>query len=632
MSVDYTKFSTSGNPNSPTQNPYATRWWSAPKESRSQAICAVVKAIGEYDSKRQTQYQTSARLYGNANLMGLNGLSFSKVQSVNNALKDRLTYNVAQSVTDTITSKMAKNKPKPMFLTSGGDYKLQRKAKKLQKFIDGIFYENGAHKLGPVIFRDGCVAGDGFVHVFARDGKVTYERVIASELYVDWADAFYDAPRQLHRVKNVDRAVLADLFPEKAALIKNANSATADMIGVARNVADLVTVVESWHLKSGPDAKDGLHCISIPEGELFSEKWEKDYFPFARFTWCKRLYGFFGQGLVEQIQNIQLEINKILWVIQRSFHLAGSFKVLIEHGSKIVKEHLNNDIGAVVSYTGTPPQYVVPQIVASEMYQHLQTLKNSAFEQAGISQLSAAAQKPAGLNSGKALREYNDIESDRFMTIGQAYEQFFLDLARLSVDCAKDIFAEDKKLSVKVPGAKFIETIDWKDIDLEEDEYVLKMFPVSSLPSEPAGRLATIQEYIQAGFIRPRTGRKLLDFPDLEQVEELANAAEEYLNEVFEKIVDDGKFTPPEPFDDLGLARELALQYYAQGKCNNLDEERLEMLRQYMDQLDVLEKKAAAALAPAMGLDGGGGAPQAAPMPTPQSDLIPNVPQAPPAA
>lgn len=517
-----------------------------------------------------------------------------------------------------------------MFLTSGGDYKMQRKAKKLEKFVDGVFYENSAHALGSIIFRDGCVSGDGFVHVFAKDGRVKYERVLGNELYVDWVDGFYDDPRQMHRVKNIEREVLLSMFPKKASLISTATASTADTVGSARNIADVIQVVESWHIPSGIDEKDGLHSINISEGNLFEEEWNKPFFPFARFSWSKHLWGYFSQGLVEQVQNIQLEINKILWVIQRSFQLAGSFKVLLENGSKIVKEHINNDIGCIVSYSGTPPQYVVPQIVAGEMYQHLQTLKNSAYEQAGISQLSAVAQKPAGLDSGKALREYNDIESDRFMTVGQAYERFFLDLARLSVDCARGIYEDQGSMTVKVPGSKFIQTIDWKDVNLEEDEYVMKMFPVSSLPSEPAGRLSTIQEYIQAGFINQRTGRKLLDFPDLEQVEDLANSAEDYLNEILEKIVDgDGSedtFTPPEPYDDLGLARELALQYYAQGKLNNLEEEKLDLIRQFMDQIDVLEQKAAQALQPPPGAHGPNGAPQAVPMAPPQSDLLPNAP------
>lgn len=604
-------------------------WWRAPVSERAQGIVATVKFISEYDSKRQTQYQISTRLYGNSNLVGLNGLSFTKIQSVTNALKDRLTYNICQSVVDTIAAKMAKSRPKPMFLTSGGDYKIQKKAKQLEKFMDGVFYENNITKLSPIIFRDAAISGDGFVHVFAKDGRVKYERVLANELYVDWADGFYDEPRQLHRVKNIDRQVLLEAFPNKRELILNANSASADMLGAAQNIADLVTVVESWHLPSGLGAKDGIHTINIAEGNLFDEKYTKLHFPFAKLSWCKRVWGYWGQGLVEQIQSIQLEVNKILWVIQRSFHLAGSFKVFLENGSKIVSEKINNDIGAIVSYSGTPPQYVVPQIVPLEMYTHLIRLKDSAYEQAGISQLSASSQKPAGLDSGKALREYNNIESDRFMVVGQAYEAFHLDLAKLSLEAAKEIYEEDKSFSVKVPGSKFIQSIKWKDVDMEDDEYILKMFPVSSLPQDPAGRLQTIQEYIQAGFISPRTGRKLLDFPDLEQVEDLANAQEDYLNEVFEKIIEDGEYTAPEPQDDLGLARELALEYYAKGKTNGLEQEKLQLIIDFLDQLDVLEGKAAEAMQPPQGMNPsapGLGAPQAVPLAPPVSPLLPNVP------
>lgn len=625
MGLDYTKFSTGGSSGDANSSVYVKRWWSVPAGERAQAIAGIVKQMSEYDSKRQTQYQISTRLYGNSNLMGLNGLSYSKIMSVNNSLKDRMSYNVVQSATDTIIAKMSKNKPRPLFLTSGGDSKLQRKAKKLDQFVDGIFYENDAYHLGPVALRDGCVFGDGFVHVYDYHGRVKFERVIPSELYVDWVESFYGEPRQIHRVKNIDRHVLIDMFPSKRKEILMANSASADLTGQYQNVADQITVVESWHLPSGPDATDGRHSIIIPESTLFDEKYDKPFFPFAQFSWCPRMYGFWGQGLAEQIQNIQLEINKILWVIQRSFHLAGSFKVFLENGSKIVKEHISNDIGGIVNYTGTPPIYMTPQIVAAEMYQHLATLKSAAFEQAGVSQLSASSLKPQGLNSGKALREYNDIESDRFMTIGQAYERFFLQLSKIAIDVAKDIYSEDKKYPVKVPGKRFIDTIDWKDIDLEDDEYIMKAFPVSSLPNEPAGRLETITEYIQAGFINPRTGRRLLDFPDLEQVEGLANAKEDYINQILDKIVEDGDYTDPEPYDDLQLCLELALEYYAQGKLQNLDPLRLDLIQNFIKKTQILIQKSQPPPMPMQGTAPGGQAqPQANPMPTPQSPLVQN--------
>lgn len=619
MTVDITKFSDRADV--PMPGALNKQWWKLTGDELAQSLTQIINFLHQHQGGRLTQQLISARLYGNLSIMGLNGLTFSRVASVQSALKDRISYNVVQSAVDTITSKIGKNKPKPLFLTEGGDYKIQRRAKKLDKFVDGVFYENDTYKLGLDVFRDGVIWGDGIIHCFEHYDRVKHERVLASELYVDEVEGFYGEPRQLHRVKNIDREVLLELFPNQAKQIKECDCATPDNLGGYENISDVLTVRESWHLPSGPEATDGLRAITLQNGTLGTDDWDKPVFPFARFQWSKRLFGYWGQGGAEQIQNIQLEINKLLWVIQRSMHLAGSFKVLLENGSKIVKEHLNNDIGAIIAYTGTPPQYITPPIVPQEIYQHLLTLKNAAFEQFGISQLSASAQKPAGLNSGKALREYNDIESDRFMSVGQAYERLYLDLAKLSIATAKDIYdRKGKKYEVKVPGKKFVETIDWKDIDLEDDEYVMKVYPVSSLPNDPAGRLQTVQEYAQAGYISPRTARKLLDFPDLEQIEDLQNSAEDYLHEVFEKMVEDGEYTAPEPYDDLQLAHELALEYYAQGKNNGLEEEKLDLLRQFMEQLQTIAQ--AAMQPPQLGA----GAPQAQPQPTPQSDLVQNVP------
>lgn len=615
MAIDYKSFGPNGPVNEGAVN---KRWWLVKKDDLAGSVAAIVNTLAQYDTPRQTQFQISTRLYGNVNLMGLNGLSYSKISSVTTAIRDRVTYNVIQSAIDTVTSKMCKNRPKPLFLTSGGDYKMQRKAKKLDRFVEGVFYQNTVYELAKDIFRDGAVFGTGVIHVFNEEGKIKYERVIASELYTDSVESFYGHPRQMHRVKNIDRGVLIDMFPEHRKKIEAAKSASADLTGIYQNVADQVTVVESWHLPSGAEANDGLHCITISDATLFTEKYEKDFFPFVFLHWSKRLYGCWGQGLAEQLQSIQLEINKILWVIQRSMHLHGTYRVWLKTGSKLPKEHINNDIGAVI-VSDEPPQYLSSSFIPQEYFNHLQTLKNQAFEQAGISQLSAASKKPSGLDSGKALREFSDIESERFIAIGQQYQQMFLDLAKITVSIAKEIYAENKHFSVQVPGKKFIETIDWKDVDMEADEFTLKLFPVSTLPSDPSGRLQTIQEYLQAGFLSPRQGRRLLDFPDLEAEESLANAAEEWLHQVLEKIVDEGEYTSPEPEMDLMLANELALEYYAQGKTLGLEEERLEMLRTFRDQINMLTEKAMPPQSPTP-------APQAVPQPPPVSDMIPNVP------
>lgn len=616
------------------------QWWRLDDDQCVEGISASLKHMQGRQNDRLLQQVVAARLYGNLTLLGSHGLALNR--QTNPLLRERISYNAIQSAIDTVTAKIAKNRPKPLFVTSGGDYKLQRKAKKLNQFVDGVFYENDAYKLGVAAFRDGAVWGDGVVHVFPENGRVKFERVMSSELWVDEVEAAHGNPRQMHRTKAIDRSVLLELARTWAGLagrskkeialveqkVQDATMTTPDGLANPDNLSDLIQVRESWRLPDGPEAtkqdpKGGRHVISIDGAILFSEPYLKPFFPFARFRWSPKLYGYWSQGGAEQVQNLQIEINKLLWVIQRSFHLAGSFKVLLKMGSKVSTEHLNNDIGAIINWTGdVPPQYVVPQIVPPEIFQHLLTLKLAVYEQLGISMLSANSQKPAGLNSGKALREFNDIESDRFQVIGQEYERFFLDLARLAVSVVKDI-AGGRSYKVKAAGRQALSFIDWKDINLDEQDYVLQAFPVSSLPNDPAGRMQTIAEWVQAGWVTPRRGRRLMDFPDLEMAEGLANAAEDYLTAIIERMVDEGDYTAPEPYDDLALARELALEYYQRGKANGLEEERLELLRRFLVQVDAVESGASA---PAS--DAAPGAPQAVPMPPPVSELVPNVPGA----
>lgn len=617
--MDFTDFHKDGEkPKNVITPNHNVRWWAQKDLDAAESVTTVINLISQNQTSQITQMALSARLYGNVSLMGSAHLGAARSAIPTSSFPtQRVSYNVVQSSIDAVTSKMAKNRPKPLFLTSGGDYRMRNKAEKLNMFVDGIFYSNDAYKLGTEIFRDASVFGTGVIHAFNRFGKVRFERVLRSELFVDEQEAYNSEPRQIHRVKNVDRQMLVEMFPDFTDEINKANA--AKFAGSTHYIADQVTVRESWHLKSSPDAKDGKHLFTIENATLLNEEYDQDFFPFAFFHWSKGLFGFWGTSAAQSIQAIQLEINKILWLIQRSMHLAGTFKIWMSNGSKIVKEHLNNEIGSIIQGE-TKPEYLVAPIVQPEYYQHLRTLKDAAFEQVGISQLTAASQKPAGLDSGKALREYNNIESDRFMTTGQAFERLFLDLSKLAISVARDIYKEDKTYSTLFPDKNFIRTIKWSEVALEDEDFVIKAFPISSLPNDPSGRMQTVQEFAQAGWISPRGARRLMDFPDLDQAEGLANASENYLHKILEQIIEDGEYTPPEPFDDLTLARELALEYYQDGKLNNLEEEKLELLRRFINQVQIMTTPPPPPATP--------DATQAVPLPPPTSDLLPNIPGA----
>jgi len=378
--------------------PVNRRWWDVEKDTLPSTISAIVSNIKDRSTVLETQRQLSARLYGNLPVMGPAGISFTRTTAPA-PTRDRITYNLCQSVVDTSVAKISKNRPKPYFLTNGGDYKERRKAKKLNRFVDGLFYECNSRSMAPAAFRDAAVFGDGVIHVYNRDGRVAWERVLCSELYVDDIEGFYGFPRQMHRVKSIDRQVVRECYPKFEDEILRADKIAATLTAEPQFVSDQIAVAESWHLPSGPKAKDGRHVISINPAVLVDEPYTKDFFPFARMRWCPRLWGFWSIGLVEQIQSLQLELNKLLWLVQRSYHLMGTFKIWLSHDSKIATEHLNNDIGSIIRGS-TEPKYLTPQVVPAEYYAHIERIVRLAYDQSGVSQLSATSQKPAGLNSG----------------------------------------------------------------------------------------------------------------------------------------------------------------------------------------------------------------------------------------
>ena len=117
----------------------------------------------------------------------------------------------------------------------------------------------------------------------------------------------------MHQEKYVHKDVLKQMFPKFEMEIDRASYvASGEGSYSTSNIKDMIKVIESWHLKSGPNAKDGKHTICISDATLFEEEYYKDDFPFVFFRWNVRPVGFFGQGLAEQLSGLQLEINKTL--------------------------------------------------------------------------------------------------------------------------------------------------------------------------------------------------------------------------------------------------------------------------------------------------------------------------------
>lgn len=600
------------------------KWWLLDEDKMAPAVAATIKFISEHQGSRLEQLVVSTRLYGNSSMYNILGSSFTRSASVNsNPQSQRVSYNLVESCVDTLQAKMSKNEIIPTFVTNGGDWSAQKKAKQLTKFAYGLFHGQRVHKKSVVAFTDSAVWGDGMVYVYedSDNKRACIERVYPHELFVDQIEALSGNPRQIHRVKIMDRDMAMAMFPELEEYIARVEPANYQQIGGMGTCVDLITVTESWHLRSGANAKDGVRVVCIGEGALCYD-YDKDYFPFPHLRYARRQIGYWGQGIAERLQNIQGEINRCMILKQRALWMQGAFKILIPIGSRIVTQHLDNNVGTLIHYAGeVGPQYVTPPATNPELQQWIDALMGYGMSQEGISRMSTTGEAPLGVESGKALRTLVQVSDDRFAFMMQDQEAFALEIARQAINVVKDIYKTHGKYEVIFPDKRFIETIDWADINLSEEEYTLRSYPTSALSDDISGRLSEIQELAQAGMVSPRTARRLLDMPDIEVNDALANAPEDRLHQVFEKMLDDEEVIVFEPgFMDAQMGQQLALQYINYAEYMGAPEDRIQLVRDFLEQINNTQAQAAQAMQPPMPA-------QANPTATPTSPLLQNTPQ-----
>ncbi len=603
-------------------------WWKAEDDSQLAAeLCGTAAYLKTNQTYRMRQLSVDVRLYCGLSVYSYAGSNVSRMDRSKTLPDDRPTFNLIQAATDTLVSRLGQNEPQPKFLTDGGNYKERHLGQELNQFILGEFYQTHAYEKGVKVLRDGIVMGTGALKVYEGDnGKVCIDRVMITDLFTDDNDSLNGDPQQLLQLKLVDRdKLMANNLDAKKVIAETPKSYPDNSPDSGRTTADQIMVAEGWRLPSGPDPKapgyvSGRHTIATVGGIVLDEPWDKPKFPFVFFNYSNPFLGFWAQGLATQLFGTQLSLNRILYTITRAITLVGVPRVFIDQSSKVVKAHNNNEIGVLITYSGTKPSYEIAPCNAPELYAERDKLIEYGFRQCGVSSMQATGEKPQGLDSGQAIRSYDDINSDRFAELSKKYDNMYIELAYLVTDVAMDIAKREGKYQTVYPNKDGTKEIDLPKMSLLKNPFVIKCFNESSLPRTPAGRMATVTEQVQAGMLTLKEGRRLMKFPDLEQNEKLDNASEERIFKYLDEIVDSGKYNPPDPFLDLELATTLTVQYINLYLAAGLEESKADLLRKFFTQVQTIKMAAMPApqQAPA--------APQANPEAPPTSPLVPNSP------
>lgn len=556
-------------------------WTEQSGEDLAAAVFAEARRVRDGTSARRDMDLRNIQLYQNFDTSELLPSQPDVIP-----IGEKISLNVCRSVVDTAVSKLAKAVVRPVFVTERGNYSQQRRAQRLDAYIDGLFYQQGWEKKRVRWIQHCAALGTGVLKVAAGRDGVVIENRNPWEVLVDEHDGYYGSPRQIIEAREpVEKRVLKRMFPEQAEGIEESAGWEAwdPQSAGERNDSKVprAAVLEAWWLPSYEGAGDGRHVVVTSAAVLVDEEWTLDRHPFEFIRWSDRHAGVWGAGIVEDIAGIQYEINRILEFIRKSMILGSSLHAFVQSGSGINPKHMTNEVATLIEYTGDPPIYVTPQTVHPEVYAHLMRLVQLAYEQPGISMLSAQGRKPAGLDSGAALREYSDIESERLFKQGKEVEMATVRVADLVVQITS---AMKKKPTVlargRALGRSFVKKLEWNDVRMDRDSYAVQILPASALPTTISGRTATIEHWLNAGMISKDQALSLLDLPDIQGFADIRTAHMRRVMADIEKM-EDGEMALPSPMLNLEMAKQLVDSEALRIEADGADESVMSLFRAY---------------------------------------------------
>ena len=607
---------------------FSTYWYESGKNDVHKSLYPYLKYLKTENQGHTQELLRNHRMYQNQPVTAFGPYAFYR--NVSNVVQqfDSSTLNIVASCVDTMQSRVAgTSRPAVEFVTKGGDWLKQRKAKDLNKYIEGMFYEIKMYDLAPELPLDSGVYGDGYLFGYKapymdkgkKRHKVKFERVFPIEIMIDPAEAMLGEPRQIFRTKALTRDKVKMMFPGKDRVINECPS----IKGGSQQQVDIYTdpmieVHECWRLPSYKGAGDGLHVIIIENATLLKEPYKQMFFPFVHYRYKKKRIGWYGESVASQLVRNQVMLNRLLKIVDKSLVSFANPKVWAPAGSSFNPDTFTRDIGGVITST-IKPELLNGPIIPAEVYQWIENVYQKSFQVIGISQQSATGVKQPGITSGTAINAVDDIQSDRLSIASLSYEDVFPETAKIAIALMQEIVEDEGDYSVTYPNRGALTAMHWSEMEIDDDDYVLQANAVSSLPKTVPGKLQYIADMQAMGVLSPYQIPRLISNPDIDQVIDPMMAIQDRIYQKIDNILDKGEdgFEAPDQYLDPQQSLTLFTQAIAKAEYDGAPDDRIALLQQYITQLGTILAPPPPPAPPMQpGAPAPGPVPQGAPMPS----------------
>ena len=483
------------------------------------------KTTGKYRGKflrnlRLYTYSINASLnqVKNGNLIGYWALSDGS------GYTSSIHENVIQSVIDSLVSQLAAKHAIPFITAVDGTYAEAEVAKQTQRFFDFYYDENNINKLITESFRDACIFGRGYIYYDNRSHKA--EKALPWNVLYDNAEETYGKIAKVV-YKRPDYPV--SLIPWYK----------------PRNGEKYV------ELKDYYDTVNHVHATIINNRIEVKEAYNDKEIPFITFHYVSPVYGRDTSSMVDLLYGIQMKIDELYNKIDEASKANPAHTIFVPKNSDTKAPVISNKIGQIFQYNpvegvSKPIEVVTPDFIGGQYMELVKELKQDAYELAGISELTSQSKKPAGLDSGKALKTLNDIESARFEIQTKQIIRAYCDLARLIIRIENPeeyVLPEDNN---RFP-------IKWGDIQAEYSKMKIKFDSLDFLSRDPEQRAKEVDTLVNKGIISQYHVARFYESVDLEAAYSFANNSINAVSAVINQAIVNEDFTIPEyiPLDML---------------------------------------------------------------------------------
>jgi hypothetical protein len=608
------------------------RWQEiANDDDAGREVAAIVRWLRSNDSGRINRCTDDLSLYEGCRIPGLSPAAYLRTGKYETDLYQRLTWNIPRSLCQTVQAKIGgKNRPKVSFVTSAASWRQKRRAYHLDRFAEAQFHlRQGQHgnvwELGALILLHSLVLGDGFAYVYADDAEqqVAVEPVFPWQLFVDPNDAAQGRPTCLFLKRPFDRDRLIAKYEKtkggkaKVAAIRaakaigaGADSDGADYYKGGSRAAEQVEVIDAWSLPTGKDGKGnptgGVHLRYVDGKTLDRVPWTRSEFPFVHLKWASEIQGFWSKSLVGEVRTVSDEINAIVQRLSDCVKRTQKAVWLIPENSVKSGDLKGNEDSINVEYdpVAGKPDCVSPPPFDNATIEWLRMNHEQCYGLPGVSQMSATARKEQGVTAAIAMRTVQDVETERLGTQQNGYELFYVDLCRHMIACTRELAQANPNYSVTWPGESFLKEIKWKDVDLPEDQYVMRPDPVNHMKNTPTDRLQLAQDMFGAGvFSKAALDQSILYLNTKDHLTGGGDKQEKLIERYIESWLDatperlesgEFKFRGPFPYLNMPAAMLQVAEAYVEAQLDEADDFNLDFFLRFLEQSDQIVAERAA--------------------------------------